>query len=53
VNVAATERQASHPQRTAKAEPEGKPASASIVMIGGAAPLAPAGSLQNEFGIPR
>ena len=53
VNVTAAERQASHPQRTAKTEPEGKPASASTVMISGAAPLAPAGSLQNEFGIPR
>jgi hypothetical protein len=41
VNVTAAERQASHPQRTAKTEPEG------------AAPLAPAGSLQNDFGIPR
>jgi len=41
------------PQRTAKTEPEGKPASASTVMISGAAPLAPAGSLQNDFGIPR
>src|SRR5258706_7973762 len=29
VNVTAAERQASHPQRTAKTEPEGKPASAS------------------------
>ena len=53
VNVAAAEQQASHPQRTEKTEPEGKPASASTVMIGGAAPLAPAGSLQNDFGIPR
>ena len=53
VNVTAAERQASHPQRTAETEPEGKPASASTVMISGAAPLAPAGSLQNDFGIPR
>jgi murein L,D-transpeptidase YafK len=53
VNVAAAEQQASRSQRTAKTEPEGKSASASTVMIGGAAPLAPAGSLQNEFGIPR
>src|SRR6202047_3928211 len=53
VNVTAAERQASHPQRTAKNQPEGKPARTSTVMISGATSLAPAGSLQNDFGIPR
>ena len=50
--VSTAEPQASPPQKKSKTEPDGKPASASG-LINGAAPMAPAGSLENSFGFPR
>jgi hypothetical protein len=52
VKISTAELAASPPQNTAKTEPEAKPASTSD-LISGAAPMSPAGSLENSFGSPR
>jgi murein L,D-transpeptidase YafK len=52
VKISTAELAASRPQNTAKTEPEAKPASTSD-LISSAAPMAPAGSLENSFGSPR
>jgi murein L,D-transpeptidase YafK len=50
--VSMAERQASTQRKNAKTEPDAKSASAGG-LINGAAPMSPAGSLENSFGLPR